>query len=289
MSENGASNSRLEPVPQSIRAKAQAFLNAFPHSDVTSKYHGGLFTTYTGLRHQEDLVDKWKAGSFVTSCNGFVANYGTYLGLGKQFSLGDFWIDTRLPNDKKHAWVRAGAGKDPRPGDTFYIDQPNPGKGFNRLHMGIVVSCAGGVWNTIEGGQGGPGLNPPMDIIRRKSEVKHGVKGWVDIQALFPSPYSRPETGARPVPTWLAGWWQVSWRNSLYFYKFEAGNTVRYSKQGIGGAIAGVGNFQMTSESSLTVNWPASGTVERFEVAVPGSMRGRWNNTEQIFAAFLRH
>jgi hypothetical protein len=154
--------------------------------------------------------------------------------------------------------------------------------------MGVVVRAYGGVWNTIEGGQGGPTMG--TDIVCRKSESKSSVRGWVDIQALFPGQYSHPEIGVNtiPAPMWLVGWWQVSWRDNTYFYKFNDGNTVSYSKQGIGGQVSGVGNFQMHSESSLTVNWPASGTVERFELAAPGSMRGRWNNTEQIFAAFLR-
>ena len=162
-----------------------------------------------------------------------------------------------------------------------------PKKKLKNLHMGVVVGYSGGTWNTIEAGQGGPLLD--YDIIRRKSEPKSSVRGWIDIQALFPSQHSQPETGGRAAPTWLTGWWQVSWRNDTYFYKFDAGNTVTYSKQGIGGSVSGVGNFQLNSEFSITINWPASGTVERFELAAPGSMRGRWNNMEQIFAAFLRH
>ena len=283
MSEQGAANSRPESVPRPIREKARAFLGGFPYFDVTSKFHGALFTKYTGLVHQE-LLGKWTAGSIETSCNGFVSVYSS--NLGTKIPLGGFHPESVIPKDKKHAWVIAGSGRSPMEGDIFYCDDWNSEKKRRNLHMGVVVRTNGGVWNTIEGGQGGLAMG--TDIVRRKSEFKRSVRGWVDIQALFPSQYSHPETGINAAPEWLVGWWRVSWQNNAYYYNFTSGHTVTYSKEGIRGRVSGMGNFRMNSESSLTVNWPATGTVERFGVAAPGSMHGLWNGTEQIFATYLR-
>ena len=48
-------------------------------------------------------------------------------------------------------------------------------------------------------------------------------------------------TRQRPAsaPPWLQGWWQVAFRGSTYFYCFDTGNGVKYSRQGVGGMVAG--------------------------------------------------
>jgi hypothetical protein len=272
------------------REKAAAYLAGVPF-EVTSKGNPPLFQRLTGV--DQDFLDReWKAGRITTTCNGFTGIYASALGCN--LKLGTFWPETVLARaGKSHAWVPAGCGKTPGFGDIFVVDHFVPEKKRNDLHAGVVLECNGSIWTIAEAGQGGRDLK--YDIIRKRPrQVDVGrVKGWVNIEALFaaaPSslPHAAHETGARASPTWLEGWWQVAFRGSTYFYCFDTGNGVTYTRQGIGGATAGRGSVRVDDDRHFTVTWAGTGATERFEVSGAGTLRGRWNNVETLFASFLR-
>ena len=281
MNENAAVGSRTEPA---IRNLARGILSGIP-PQVSSKHNPAQFSALTGLT-QDYLEREWARGSAVTSCNSFTGAYARRL--GSHIVLGTFWPETTLARaGKAHAWVPAGSGRNPGYGDIFIVQRHNPDKPCDVLHAGVVLQCQGAIWSTIEGGQGGPGLG--YDLVLRKSGVfdRYAIKGWVDIDALFHGARAAEETGARAMPTWLTGWWQVVWQGRSYFYQFDGGTGVRYSKAGVGGPINGVGQVRVEGDYRFTIHWPASGTVERFELDSAGRMRGRLNNTEPLYAAFI--
>jgi len=268
----------------SIRDQARGILLGIPDR-VSSLDNPALFSSLTGVS-QAYLESEWKRGSGVTTCNAFTGAYARRL--GSHIPLGTFWPETTLARaGKAHAWVPAGSGRNPGLGDIFVVQRHEPGQSFDVLHAGVVLDCRGATWTTIEAGQGGPRMGCDL-ILRKAGAFNRGkLKGWVDIDALFHGVRAAEETGARPVPTWLPGWWQVVWQGRSYFYNFDAGNGVRYSKAGVGGAINGTGQVRLDGEYSFTIHWPASGTVERFELDSAGRMRGRLNNTDPIYAAFI--
>lgn len=277
-------------VPNTARQRAAGYLARVPF-EVRSNGNRPLFFTLTGASH-DDLEREWKAGRITTTCNGFTGNYARALGC--KLPLGTFWPEKVLARaGKSHAWVPNGRDKAPGLGDIFVVDLFVPELKRNDLHTGVVLDCCGSFWNIAEAGQGGPRLQYDV-ILKRPRVVDVGrVKGWVDIEALFATdPLSLPaaahETGARASPTWLEGWWQVAFRGSTYFYCFDTGNGVKYSRQGIGGMVDGRGNVRVDDDRHFTVTWPGTGAVERFEVSGAGTLRGRWNNAEPLFASFLR-
>lgn len=72
------------------------------------------------------------------------------------------------------------------------------------MHMGVSLDFAGDLWNTVESGQGGPGLDytKGFDIIRRKQQPwsPANLEGWVDIEILMKI--------AAKAPKWMIGWWR---------------------------------------------------------------------------------
>ena len=276
--------------PNTARSKAAGYLAGLP-MEVNSRDHEPLFITYTGVT-QTFLKQEWAAHRITTTCNSLTGTYARALGCN--LPLGTFWPEKVLARaGKSHAWVPNGRDKAPRFGDIFVVDLFVPELKRNDLHTGVVLDCCGSYWNIAEAGQGGPRLQYDI-ILKRPRVVDVGrVKGWVDIEALFATdPLSLPaaahETGARASPTWLQGWWQVAFRGSTYFYCFDAGNGVKYSRQGVGGMVAGTGFVRVDDDRHITVTWPGTGAVERFEVSGGGTLRGRWNNAEPLFASFLR-
>lgn len=92
-----------------------------------------------------------------------------------------------------------------------------------------------------------------------------------------------------PIPAWIHGWWQVTWRGDSYYYFFESNGTAGYTHtrpssntqsirwpQDTGGAWA-VGD-------SVRVQWNATGSVETFQRSGGASLTGMWNDRERLSA-----
>jgi hypothetical protein len=96
---------------------------------------------------------------------------------------------------------------------------------------------------------------------------------------------------AVPVPSWLPGWWEVSWRNDTYFYFFQRGGAA-YTKTrpaknaGPPAAPQDRGNFWITPGNGVTVVWKSTGTVEKLSGG-PSQMTGMWNDRERLTARKL--
>lgn len=95
------------------------------------------------------------------------------------------------------------------------------------------------------------------------------------------------------VPAWLPGWWKIGWRGDTYFYFFDRGGFVQYTKvpPGKGSTQPPVspqdkGTYTVGVGNNVTVKWNSTGTVEKFEGG-PREMRGIWNDTERFAAQKL--
>lgn len=195
-----------------IRKKAKDFLDQVPpNKDVTSNGStAALFTKLTGSS-QAALQATWKledvekkkrrdAGQSTaglpttTTCNAFVVQLGN--AIGSPIPLGQFDIEQKLKKaGLGEAWIPANSGKKPGYGDVF---KPR------KVHMGVSLDFTGDLWNTVESGQGGPGLDytKGFDIIRRKQQKweSTSLEGWVDIEILMKI--------ATKAPKWMIGWWR---------------------------------------------------------------------------------
>ncbi len=195
-----------------VRETAKKFLDQVPsNKDVTSNGStAALFTRLTGSS-QAALQASWKvedvekkkrrdAGQSTaglpttTTCNAFVVQLGN--AIGSPIPLGQFDIEKKLKKaNLGEAWIPANSGKRPGYGDVF---KPR------KMHMGVSLDFAGDLWNTVESGQGGPGLDytKGFDIIRRKQQPWNpaNLEGWVDIEILMKI--------AAKAPKWMIGWWR---------------------------------------------------------------------------------
>lgn len=195
-----------------VRAKAKAFLDQLPdYTDVTSNgTYGALFTTLTGMS-QEGLQKTWatediakaerrKEGKSTaglpttTSCNGFTGKLSN--AVNAPIYLGRFDLEAEMKRQGvSEAWVPAASGKKPLCGDVFKM---------KKFHVGVSIDFTGDVWNTAEGGQGGPGQDytKGFDIVKRKHQTwdPSKLEGWVDIEVLARI--------AVKAPKWMQGWWR---------------------------------------------------------------------------------
>jgi hypothetical protein len=176
--------------------------------DTASIKDNETFTRLTGLTHRQ-LLNNWKVGSNLTSCNGLVGKAVSMMG-GR--GLGRFNLKQALvEKGKSHCWIEPcepwrgvypRLGHAPRFGDVFETRVPRaPGQTYENLHVGVSLKVEGGMWHTIEGGKGGP--NSGVDRVARivkPYNVMH-VLGWVDMK-LFVS-------GTPAIPDWIVGTWQI--------------------------------------------------------------------------------
>jgi hypothetical protein len=172
------------------------------------------FEKLTGLTHAT-LLNNWKTGGLLTSCNAFVMKAGQALGVQ---GLGGFNVeDTMIKLGKRHCWIRPSSGEKPQYGDVFETRSQSPDKAYANLHVGIHIDCKADDWFTIEGGQGGPGSGVDrVARLKRKYNTSH-MLGWVDMRLLH--------SGKGAVPEWLVGNWMIYSGDKNYVYSFN-----RYSE-----------------------------------------------------------
>jgi len=267
-----------------IRERAKEFLEVLPpfgeqiNSDGKT---GPLFTKLTGLSHAY-LIGQWNGPSIETSCNAFVVQYGNHL--GSQKPLGQFEIEKLLAKwGRAHAWIRADSGARPKYGDIF---RPK------KFHMGISLNFEGNTWNTAEAGQGGKSQVPQRDIIKRKQQPWNPseLQGWVDIELFFGPGVANPG----PVPDWLPGWWTVTWLGKPYYYHFDKGGQVKWTKvvpknKWLAPMMPeATGTYAVEFRKDVTIQWfGPKGSIEKFSTGtgagVP-SMQGKLNGRDAMTA-----
>jgi hypothetical protein len=281
-------------MANNIRERAKQFLDQLPPlgQQVNSLGSGPpdgktspLFLKLTNTNHKT-LTDNWAGGGIMTTCNNFVGAFGN--SLGAQQTLGRFDIEEQLKKrGKAHAWVKATSGQRPKYGDVF---RPK------KFHMGISLDFEGDMWNTAESGQGGSKTG--YDIVKRKRQPWDPslLQGWVDIEAYFADSAGAAAPFPGPVPDWLLGWWNVSWRSAPFYYYFERDGKVKFTRtkpqsttQPLLGGID-IGSYTLDVNQAVTIRWNATGSIEkltRSPGAKAGPMKGMWNDKEPINAVRL--
>lgn len=184
---------------------------------------------------------------------------------------------------KPYAWVPAGSGAAPKGGDVIDFGH----------HIGMCYTNPEiGAYRTIEGGQGGPGKG--YDVVDFGKSPLSSALGWCDVDLLF---------GAAPAdvsaPSWLEGWWTLTWSGTRYWYYFGKGGYVQYQKSAPKNAKEAVsafskhdgGSYTMTGGDSATVKWRITGSVEKWTRDSPTGgaekMTGIYNNSETLYATKL--
>lgn len=211
-----------------------------------------LFKKYTGIDHFS-LVKNWVNGGRKTTCNEFVARCGW--SMGAKVNLGRFPIkDFLQQTGKGHAWVPGDSGKKPNYGDIF--------RRSDRLHMGVSLGFEGGVWLTVEAGQGGP--DNGYDALGRKRTAfdPNVLLGWCDMR-LYLDP--RP-----PLPDWVIGMWVIYSGDETYYYRinkyFEASQYLWAPSVNMREAVPiDTGSTTYEGTDFISVVWDKEGGTERFK------------------------
>src|SRR5207249_11751604 len=162
-------------------------------------------------------VKNWAKGGMLTCCNEFVGWYAARL--GSQKYLGRFDLETFLPsNGKAQSWVKSNEDARPEYGDICR---------HTAFHVGIALDFDGDIWTHVDAGQGGP--NAGHDIIKRtRGSALYDYKklqGWINIERYFD-----PTAQTVPVPSWLLGWWNITWRGQTYYYYFDGNYQVKWTR-----------------------------------------------------------
>ncbi|BDC50722.1 hypothetical protein F183_A30380 [Bryobacterales bacterium F-183] len=224
------------------------------------------FTTLTGLTHTK-LVENWKGGGIMTSCNAFVMKVGQHLGVK---GLGGFNVEkTMIDMGKRHCWVTPASGDKPQYGDVFETRSVTPGAGYENLHVGISLYIEGEDWWTIEGGQGGAGTGyDRVARVKKKYNTKH-LLGWIDMRLLA--------SGMPAMPDWLQGTWMIYAGSKNYIYHFNRYGEVTQKAYQPGGSGAEVvpnldtGVIQSMVGDTFKIRWNGEGGIETFTY-------DRWNS-----------
>lgn len=265
-----------------IRERAKQIISAIPDRSIRSDQSD--YQKYTGGLKQETLQANWNKRGIMTGCNAFVGWYGAALGSGS--NLGRFDLVTFLPSiGKGHAWIKSALGRRPQFGDILL---------HTGLHEDVALDFDGDILNRIAAGQGGPAMG--CDILCRvRGKAAYNpvnLQGWIDIDQYFGA---APAVGTTSV--WLNGWWKVCDGNT-YYYHFEAGGNVQYTKTRPASAAApskypmNCGVFTIAPTGTMVIDWnPADGgaTRETFSNARPGStqMNGTSNRYAPLVATRL--
>jgi hypothetical protein len=99
-----------------------------------------------------------------------------------------------------------------------------------------------------------------------------------------------------PVPAWLLGWWQVSWRGQTFYYYFNKDLLVTWSQvpplvtTQAPLIIGDTGKYIVEAGPSIAIHWRTSGSREVFRPqagAAPKTLTGRWQELESLQATKL--
>lgn len=225
-----------------------------------------VFTTLTGLTHRR-LLDSWKDGGLLTSCNAFVMKAGQAVGVR---GLGGFDVEQTLGSlGLRHCWIRPSSGEVPQFGDIFETRSRTPGSSYENLHVGISIAVKGTDWFTIEGGQGGPGSGVDrVARLKRKYDTSH-LLGWVDIRLLA--------SGKAAYPDWLIGNLMIYCGSQNFIYSFnhygEATQKAYRPAPGQNGETPSLdqGSIFAIAGDKVTICWDREGGFEEFTY-------DRWNS-----------
>jgi len=94
-----------------------------------------------------------------------------------------------------------------------------------------------------------------------------------------------------PIPedATLAGWWEMNWRGTPYFYFFERGRawyTKNRPSRSTNPKLGSIGHYfepRVATTSDFLICWKETGSVEELSIGQDRqSLAGRWNGSEQI-------
>jgi hypothetical protein len=100
-----------------------------------------------------------------------------------------------------------------------------------------------------------------------------------------------------PVPQWLIGWWEVSWRSQTYYYYFANNHQATWTQIAplnyevppicfpIQNGIVGV-----DIQGKVTITWNDTGSIETLTLSVGSTslqMDGFWQDLERLWAIKL--
>jgi hypothetical protein len=224
------------------------------------------FQELTGMSHAT-LLNNWKTGGILTSCNAFVMKAGQAVGVR---GLGGFDVENTMGSlGKRHCWITPLSGEKPQFGDVFETRSKSPDKDYFNLHVGIHLSFDGDDWYTIEGGQGGPGSGvDKVARVKKKYNTAH-MLGWVDMRLLV--------SGQPALPDWLLGNWMIYSGKDTYVYSFNRyGEVTQKAYRPAPGQEQAVpqvdsGKVWFNSGDTVKVRWDREGGVETFTY-------DRWNS-----------
>jgi hypothetical protein len=279
----------------SIRERARQILSVVPPLGQQINSVGAtasLFTKLTGV-DQATLQKNWDGGGIMTTCNGFTGWFSREL--GSKLYLGRFDLDTYLPkNNLGHAWIKSTPGSRPKFGDICR---------YAKFHVGISLDFEGDIWNHVDSGQGGKKTG--YDIIKRIRDTnpyEHTkLLGWVDLEKYFGESSATGDEATEPtaadkangpVPNWLLGWWNVSWRGQAFYYYFDSTYSVKWTqmlpRDTTRPALSAndTGKVSVESPSDFSIVWGKTGSIEKFSRPLGTSqMRGSWNSKEPLAAS----
>ncbi len=217
------------------------------------------FAALTNYTHTQ-LLNAWKDGGHMTSCNVFAANATAAMGAS---GLGSFGVVEQLSKlNKMHCWILPESGARPNYGDLFECLSHTPGNSYMNIHVGISLKVEGDKWYTIEGGQGGAGTG--VDKVARcvrKYDTSH-ILGWVDMKLFL--------TRGLVIPDWLIGSWVIYAGDQTFNYRINRYGEVKQLAFQASGALADTvppldtGRVSLAGSESLSIQWTREGGTERF-------------------------
>lgn len=95
------------------------------------------------------------------------------------------------------------------------------------------------------------------------------------------------------ITPWLLGWWKVTWRDQVYYYRFEGDARVGWTQEPPTSPTQalvkprGLGSYLVASDSIVATIWSTTGTREKFQRITSdrgARMSGLLNETDPVLA-----